>query len=103
MQLSTLAADTAGELDVLGHDGHALGVNGGQVGVLEEADEVSLGRLLKRQHGAGLEAQVRLEVLGDLANKPLKRQLADEQLRRLLVLCGSRAGPRCRACNGGAS
>jgi hypothetical protein len=30
-------------LDVLGHDGHALGVDGAEVGVLEEAHEVRLG------------------------------------------------------------
>ena len=40
--LSTLSADAAGKLDVLGHDCHPLGVDGAQVGVFEEADEVSL-------------------------------------------------------------
>ena len=40
-----LATETAGELDVLGLDGDALGVDGGEVGVLEEGDEVGLGRL----------------------------------------------------------
>ena len=40
--LSTLSTDAAGELDVLGHDGDTLGVDGAQVGVLEETDEVSL-------------------------------------------------------------
>ncbi|GFH13542.1 uncharacterized protein HaLaN_09444 [Haematococcus lacustris] len=67
--LGSLAPDAAGQLDVLGHDGHALGVDGRQVGVLEQAHQVRLGRLLQRQHGAGLEAQ-----------------LADEQLGGLLVL-----------------
>jgi hypothetical protein len=40
--LRALATDAAGELDVLGHDGDALGVDGAQVGVLEEADQVGL-------------------------------------------------------------
>ena len=40
--LSPLAANAPGELDVLGHDGDALGVDGAQVGVLEQADQVSL-------------------------------------------------------------
>ena len=44
--LSPLATDTTGQLDVLGHDGHPLGVDGAQVGVLEEADQVGLGSLL---------------------------------------------------------
>lgn len=34
--LVALAAETAGQLDVLGLDGDTLGVDGAQVGVLEE-------------------------------------------------------------------
>ena len=38
INLSTLSADTAGKLDVLGHDGDTLGVDGAQVGVLKKTD-----------------------------------------------------------------
>ena len=38
VNLSTLATDTAGKLDVLGHDGHTLGVDGAEVGVLKETN-----------------------------------------------------------------
>jgi len=34
--LCALAADATGQLDVLGHDGDALGVDGAQVRVLEQ-------------------------------------------------------------------
>ena len=95
--LSTLATDAAGELDVLGHDGDALGVDGAQVGVLEEADQVGLGSLLQGQDGRALEAQVGLEVLGDLTDQALEGKLADEQLGGLLVLAdlaqGDGSGP----------
>ena len=37
----------ARELDILGHDGNALGVDGAEVGVLQEANEVGLGSLLQ--------------------------------------------------------
>ena len=84
--LGPLAADAPGQLDVLGHDGHSLGVDGAKVGVLEQADQVGLGSLLQRQHSGALEAQVGLEVLGDLTDQTLEGQLADEQLSRLLVL-----------------
>ena len=84
--LGSLASDATGELDVLGHDGHPLCMDGCQVGVLKESDKIGLSRLLKGQHGAGLEAQVSLEILGDLTNQPLERQLPDEQLSGLLVL-----------------
>ena len=95
--LSALATDAAGQLDVLGHDCHALGVDGSQVGVLEQAHQVGLSSLLQGQHGAALEAQVGLEVLGDLTHQALEGQLADQQLSALLVLAnltqshGSRA------------
>ena len=56
-----------------------------QVGVLEEADQVRLGGLLQGDDGRRLEAQVGLEVLGDLADQALEGQLADQQLSRLLV------------------
>lgn len=48
--LSTLATDPAGKLDVLGHDGHTLGVDGAKVGILEQSNEVSLAGLLKSHH-----------------------------------------------------
>ena len=33
--LGSLASDPPSQLDILWHDGHTLGVNGAQVGVLE--------------------------------------------------------------------
>ncbi|OEL31418.1 histone H3.2, partial [Dichanthelium oligosanthes] len=73
-------------LDVLGHDGDVLGVDGAEVGVLEEPDEVGLGRLLQCGDGGALEAEVGLEVLRDLPHQALERQLADQRLRALLYL-----------------
>merc|ERR1719341_2519108 len=83
--LSPLPTDPPGELDVLGHDGNPLGVDGAQVGVLEEPDEVGLSRLLEGHNGRTLEPEVSLEVLGDLPHQTLERQLADEELGGLLV------------------
>src|SRR5699024_9327901 len=83
--LGSLATDASGQLDVLGHDGDSLGVDGAEVGVLEESDEVRLGRLLQSHDCRRLEAEVGLEVLRDLANETLEGQLADEKLRALLV------------------
>jgi hypothetical protein len=60
-------------------------VDGAEVGVLEERDEVSLDGLLESTDGGGLEAKVRLEVLGDLTDQTLEGELADEELSRLLV------------------
>ena len=84
-RLRALATDATGKLDVLRHDGHTLGVDRAQVGVLEEADKVRLGRLLESEDGRALESKVSLELLSDLTHKTLERQLADEELRALLV------------------
>ena len=83
--LTTLTTEAAGELDVLALDGDTLGVDGAEVGVLEEGDEVGLDGLLKSTDGGGLEAEIGLEVLGNLTDKTLEGQLADEELSRLLV------------------
>ena len=83
--LSTLATDPPGQLDVLGHDGDPLGMDGAQVGVLEEADKVGLTGLLEGHDGGALEPQVGLEVLGNLPHQALEGQLADEELGGLLV------------------
>ena len=85
LSLCTLATDAAGKLDVLWHDGDTLGVDGAQVGVLEKADEVGLGGFLESQDSGALEAEIGLEVLGDLADKALEWQLADQKLSGLLV------------------
>lgn len=60
-------------------------MNGAQVGVLEERDEVGLDGLLESADGGALEAQVGLEVLGDFTDQALEGELADEELGRLLV------------------
>ena len=83
--LSTLAADSSGQLDVFRHDGDSLGVDGAQVGVLEKTDQVGLASLLQGHDGRALEAQIRLEVLSDFTDQALEGQLADEKLGALLV------------------
>ena len=45
---------------ILGLDGDTLGVDGSEVGVLEERDEVCLSGFLESHDGRGLEAEVSL-------------------------------------------
>ena len=95
--LGSFAANATGKLDILGHDGDTLGVDGAQVRVLKETDEVSLGGLLQSHDSRGLEPEVGLEVLGNLAHKTLEGQLPDQQFGALLVAAdlteGHGAGP----------
>ena len=96
-RLSALTTDAAGELDVLWHDGHTLGVDGSQVGVLEQTNQVCLSGLLQSQNGGALEAEVGLEILSNLTHQTLEGQLADEQLSGLLVLADLTQGHGTRA------
>ena len=83
--LSSLSTDSSGQLDVLGHDGDTLGMDGTQVGVLKQTNKVSLTSLLEGHDGRALESEIGLEVLSNFTNKTLERQLADEELSALLV------------------
>ena len=85
MCLRAFTTDTASELDILGHDGNTLGVDGAQVGIFEKTNKVGLGSFLEGQDGRSLESKIRLEILGDLTNKTLEGQLADEKVGGLLV------------------
>lgn len=68
-------------------DGDTLGVDGAQVGVLEEGDEVRLDGLLQGTDGGRLEAEVGLEVLGDLTDlveeAMVSRERCDGHSRRV--------------------
>jgi len=48
--LGPLSSDPPGQLDILWHDGHTLGVDGAQVGVLKQTNQVSLAGLLKKKY-----------------------------------------------------
>ena len=48
--LGPLTTNAASQLDVLGHDGDTLGMDGTQVGVLEQANQVGLSCLLQGKH-----------------------------------------------------
>ena len=83
--LGPLATDSACELNVLGHDGNTLGVDGAQVGVFKKTNEVGLAGLLQCHNGRGLESEISLEILCNLSDEALEGQLADKELGALLV------------------
>ena len=79
-----LTTDSAGKLHVLWHDSDSLGVDGAEVGVLEEADHVSLRGLLESEDGAGLETELVSVLRGDLTDESLEGKFSDEELGALL-------------------
>lgn len=84
-ELSAFATNATGQLDVFRHDRHSLGVNGAQVSVLEKTHQVSFASFLQSHDGRALETQVGFKVLRDLTYETLEGQLANEQLRALLI------------------
>lgn len=107
-----LSTNTTSERHITRHNGHTSSMDGAQVRVLKESDQVRFARLLQCRDRRRLEAQIGLEVLSDLANETLERQLADQKLGRFLELAdlakrycaGTPAvsfldtGRRCRSC-----
>jgi histone H3 len=83
--LSTFSSDSASELDILGHDGDTLCVDGAQVGIFEKTYEISLASLLESHDCGALETQVGLEVLCDFTDQALEGEFPDEELSALLV------------------
>ena len=84
MRSGALTTDSAGELHVLWHDGDSLGVDGAEVGVFEETDQVGLGGFLEGEDSGALETEVVLELSGDLTDESLEGELSDEELGGLL-------------------
>lgn len=61
-------------------------MNGAEIGIFKQPNEVSFSRLLQRQNRVALETQICLEILCDFSDKPLEWELADKKLSTLLVL-----------------
>jgi len=83
--LGALSTDAAGELNIFRHDGDSLGMDSTQVCVLKETNEVGFTSFLKGHYGRALEAQLGLEILGDLTDEALEGKLADEKFSTLLI------------------
>ena len=77
--LCTISLDSSCQDDVPWHDGYSPGVDGTQVGIIEQPDKVCLHCFLETQYCRQLEPQVCLVVLSNLSHQPLEGQLADQK------------------------
>jgi len=84
-RLGPLPPYPTSQLDIFGHDGDTLGMDGTQVGVLKETHQVCLASLLEGSNGSTLETEVSLEVLSNLPHQALEGQFTNQQLSGLLV------------------
>ena len=85
LHLSSLSPYPASQLDVSGHDGYSLSVDGTQISIFKQAHQVRFASLLQRADGGTLEPQVGFEILGDVPHQPLERQFPDQKLGGFLV------------------
>jgi len=85
ISLRALATETSSQGKIFGLNGDTFSMDGSQVGVLKERNEVSLGGFLQSHYGGGLEAEIRFKVLSDFTDKPLEGKLSDKELSGLLV------------------
>ena len=85
VSLGPLTAYSSCKLNVFWHDRYTFCVDGAQVRVLKQSNQVSFRCLLKSHYSRTLEAQVCLEVLSDLSDQTLEGQLPDQQFCRLLI------------------
>ena len=83
--LSSLSANSSGELDILRHDGDSLGVNSAQVGIFEQTDQISFAGLLESHDGGALETEIGLEILRNFPDQTLERKLADQKFGGFLI------------------
>lgn len=83
--LSAFTANSPCQLYIFWHDRDTFCVNGAQIRVFEQADQVSFRRFLKGTYSGALKTQIGLEILSDFTNQTLERQFPDEQLGRFLV------------------
>jgi len=58
--LRALSTDTTSQLNILGHDGHTLGMDGTQVGIFKETHQISFSSFLEGQDSRSLETEIGL-------------------------------------------
>ena len=81
----SVSSDSLGELEVTGHDGNSLGMDGAQVGVFEQGHQVGFSWLLEGQNSWALESELLLELVGDFSNESLEGELSDEEVSWFLI------------------
>ena len=80
-----LSSDSPGELHVLLPDGHSLGVDAAQVGILENSDQVSLGGFLESDESLSLASKGVIDLHADGSDDSLEGGSWKEEVGRLLV------------------
>lgn len=87
----TFATKSHGKLNILGHNGNSLGMNGAKVHVLKDSYKVCFGSFLKVHEGGTLKTSksgVRNgspDIFRNFAHESLERRLGEQEVCRLLI------------------
>jgi len=76
----SVTSDSFGQLKVSGHDCDSFGMNGTQVGIFEERDEVSFSSFLKGQDSRRLESKFLFPFVSDLSDHSLEGEFSNEKI-----------------------
>jgi hypothetical protein len=68
LALRSLSSDSASQSHVLWLDGDSLGMQGAQIGVFQQGDQVSFRSFLEGEDSGSLESEITLEVLRDFSD-----------------------------------
>ena len=80
-----VTSHSSGKLHVLSHDGDSLGMDGAEASILENADEIGLGCLLKGNECLSLESKVVVDVTANVSDKSLEWSSWNEKISALLI------------------
>ena len=83
--LSSFSTNAACELYVLWHNGYSFCMDGAQVCIFKETNEIGLGSFLKGHDSTGLESEICLKILSNFTNQTLEGQLSEQEFCRFLV------------------
>ncbi len=72
MVLESLSTDSSGELHVLLHDGHSVGVDCAQVGIFKQTNNVHLSCFLDSKECLGLESELGVNAFANSSNESLE-------------------------------
>ena len=93
--LRALATDAAGEINVLGHDSDAFGVDSTEVDVFEKNNQIRLECFLQYHHRVAVEAAIELELVNDhVLHTANKGRATNKKVGRVLVLANLAKGNR---------
>lgn len=82
----SFTSNSSGKVEILSHNSNSSSVDGAEVGVFEQTNEVSFSGFLEGEDSLGLESDIVLHFHSNISDESLEGKLSDKQVSSLLVL-----------------